>query len=124
MLDLSPEKLFVLALLATVVLGPERLPGAARSVGRFLGNIRAMSSSFQAEVRDAIHEPGDAIGAALAEFQPGRVRRSVRRAVTDTLVPPRPSAVSDAPEPSPSGVIPVPPASGADRPAPDDPGLN
>jgi sec-independent protein translocase protein TatB len=100
-LDLSPEKILVLGILALVVLGPDRLPGAARTLGRFLGHVRAMSSSFQAEVREALHEPGEAVSSAVGEFRsefhlgtPGEIRRSVRQAVTDTLIPPDTSAAS------------------------------
>lgn len=137
MLDLSPEKLFMLAVLALVVLGPNRLPGAARSIGRVVGQLRAMSASLQTEVREALHDPEDEFTSALAEFRPGEVRRTVRRAVTDTLAPVGPGAVRrnirdtlEPPGPAPS----VParsvesPASAAaaseHRPAPDDPGLN
>lgn len=87
MLDLSPDKLLMLAVVALVVLGPNRLPGAARTVGRFIGQLRAMSSSLQDEVRDALHDPHDAFTSALTEFHPAQVRRSVRQMVTETLAP-------------------------------------
>lgn len=87
MLDLSPDKLVMLAVVALVVLGPNRLPGAARTLGRFVSQMRAMSSSLQSEVREALHDPEDALSSALTELRPGDVRRSVRRIVTDTLSP-------------------------------------
>lgn len=87
MLDLSPDKLFMLAVVAMVVLGPNRLPQAARSVGRLVGQMRAMSSTLQSEIHGALSDPEDAFSTALAEFRPGEVRRSVRRAITDTLAP-------------------------------------
>jgi sec-independent protein translocase protein TatB len=136
-LDLSPEKLFMLAALALVVLGPNRLPGAARSIGRVVGQLRAMSASLQTEVREALHDPEDEFTSALAEFRPGDVRRTVRRAVTDTLAPIDPGAVRQnirdtlaAPETAPS--VPArsvePPgsvtAASEHRAVPDDPGLN
>lgn len=136
MLDLSPDKLFMLALVALVVLGPNRLPGAARTVGRFIGQIRAMSSSLQNEVREALSDQDDAFKSALAEFRPGEVRRSVRKVVTNTIAPFDPSSiratvaeVGPAPGGSSSdttrfdglGAVPA----GWDlRPNPDDPGLN
>lgn len=117
MLDLSPEKLFVLGVVALVVLGPNRLPAAARTLGRIVGQLRAMSASFQSEVREALHEPGEAINQAVAEFRPGQVRRSVRQAVTNTLAPP-PAAPATGPAQSAS----VSPGTGAAN--PDDPSLN
>lgn len=137
MLDLNPEKLFMLAVFALVVLGPNRLPGAARSIGRVVGQLRAMSASLQTEVREALHDPEDAFTSALAEFRPGEVRRTVRRAVTDTLAPIDPGTVGRnirdtlelaGPAPSvPAHSVESPGSAAAaseHRPAPDDPGLN
>ncbi len=137
MLDLSPDKLLMLAVVALVVLGPNRLPGAARSVGRVVGQLRAMTSSLQSDVREALHDPEDAFTSAVAELRPAQLRRNVRRAVTDTLSPftpasaPSPSTVSlDSNLPPGSGSTGLPtaaaaPAAGWDgRPVPDDPGFN
>ncbi len=140
MLDLSPDKLLMLAVVALVVLGPNRLPGAARTLGRFVGQMRSMSSSLQSEVREALHDPEDAFTSAIAEFRPSQVRRNVRRAVTDTLAPftaasaPGPSAspaTSNLPLSSRSDALPAdatppaaPPAGWDGRPVPDDPGFN
>lgn len=85
MFDLDPAKLLVLAILAMVVLGPERLPHAARSVGKFIGQVKTMSGSFQTEVRDAFGEDGETIVTAISEYRPNQVRRQVRRAVTSTI---------------------------------------
>lgn len=117
MLDLSPEKIFVVGVVALVVLGPDRLPSAARTLGRWIGQLRSMSSSFQAEVRDALHEPGDAVIQAMGDLRPGQVRRSVRDAITTTLAPTRPG-----PGPHPTGEGPwgAAPRTGH----PDDPSLN
>ena len=38
---------------ALLVLGPERLPGAARSVGRAIAQLRQMSTGVQSEFREA-----------------------------------------------------------------------
>ena len=52
----GPEILIVL-LVALIVLGPKRLPHAARQVGRAVGEFRRVTSDFQSEVRNAIAEP-------------------------------------------------------------------
>jgi Tat protein translocase TatB subunit len=52
----APEILVILVV-ALLVLGPERLPEAARTAGRVLAEVRRMSSGFQAELRDAINNP-------------------------------------------------------------------
>jgi len=117
--DLSPEKILVLGFIALIVLGPNRLPQAARSLGRFMGHLRAMSASFETEVRDALHDPGEALNAAVSEFRPGQIRRSVRGAIASSLIPPA------AATPPPPAVPPVSGFDGSDGPAvPDDPSLN
>jgi sec-independent protein translocase protein TatB len=117
--DLSPEKILVLALIALMVLGPNRLPQAARSMGRFLGNLRAMSASFETEVRDALHDPTDALSSAVSEFRPGQIRRSVRGAIASNLIPPATPSSSQPATPSGQGFE----VSG-DPAGPDDPSLN
>ncbi len=125
MLDLSPDKLLMLGIVALVVLGPNRLPGAARTVGRFVGQMRAMSTSLQTEVRQALHDPADPLASTLAEFRPSEVRRSVRRAVTETLAPFDPGAASLPGTPPPTSSPPGPATSSWTGGAvPDDPGFN
>ena len=125
MLDLSPDKLLMLGIVALVVLGPNRLPGAARTVGRFVGQMRAMSTSLQSEVRQALHDPADPAVSSLAEFRPSEVRRSVRRALTETLSPLDPSSGADPATRPTTGLPPGPGPSGWSGGAvPDDPGFN
>ena len=52
----APEILVIL-LVALIVLGPDRLPGAARQVGKAMSEFRRISSGVQAELRDALQEP-------------------------------------------------------------------
>jgi sec-independent protein translocase protein TatB len=40
MMNFSPEKLFLVGIIALIVLGPHRLPNAARTLGRFVVEIR------------------------------------------------------------------------------------
>ena len=51
----APEVLVILVL-ALLVLGPERLPQAARTMGRWVGEIRKLTGSLQAEVRDVVDD--------------------------------------------------------------------
>ena len=50
------EVLFVLVV-ALIVLGPTKLPEAARQVGRFVNEARRISAGFQKEFREAIQDP-------------------------------------------------------------------
>ena len=51
----APEVLVILVL-ALLVLGPERLPQAARTMGRWAGELRRLTGSLQSEVRDVVGE--------------------------------------------------------------------
>ena len=53
MFNVGGGELLVIALVALLVLGPQRLPEAARTVGKVVGEIRRLSTGFQREVRDA-----------------------------------------------------------------------
>lgn len=50
MIEISFSKLVLLALVALIVLGPEKLPGAARTAGALLRRIRGGWDSVRAEV--------------------------------------------------------------------------
>lgn len=104
MLNFSPEKLFLVGVIALVVLGPNRLPHAARTLGRFVAQVKRMSSSFQDEVRSALAEPSEVVGSAVSEFRapairrPADIARTARDAVTSTFTPvaqPSPGAPDD-----------------------------
>jgi sec-independent protein translocase protein TatB len=55
--NVGGQEFLVILLLALLVLGPERLPGAIRTVGRIVGELRRISGGFQTELRDALAEP-------------------------------------------------------------------
>lgn len=57
MFNVGTPELLVILLVALIVLGPNKLPDAARQVGKFMGEFRRMSSGFQNELRDAMQEP-------------------------------------------------------------------
>lgn len=81
-----PEILVVLVV-ALLVLGPNRLPGAARQMGKALQEFRRVTTDFQTDVRDAFSEPG-----VFAE------------------PPPPPPTPGTPPPGAPSPVVEVPPA--------------
>jgi sec-independent protein translocase protein TatB len=47
-------ELAFIAILALIVLGPERLPGAARETAKFLGQLRAISSEFTSQFSEEL----------------------------------------------------------------------
>jgi Tat protein translocase TatB subunit len=52
--SLGPAEILVILLVALIVLGPNKLPGAARQVGRTLAEVRKWSQGFQDEIRTVI----------------------------------------------------------------------
>ena len=47
MFGIGPGELVVIIIVALVVLGPEKLPAVARTLGRITGEMRRMSTEFQ-----------------------------------------------------------------------------
>ncbi|WP_100642736.1 Sec-independent protein translocase protein TatB [Alteromonas facilis] len=58
MFDIGFWELLVIAVMALLVLGPERLPGAIRSTARTIRSVKSMANGFKAEMDEQlrIHE--------------------------------------------------------------------
>jgi sec-independent protein translocase protein TatB len=56
MFNVGGMELLVIAVLALVVLGPDKLPGAIRQLGQFTGELRRISRGFQTDLRGALDE--------------------------------------------------------------------
>lgn len=69
MFDFSLGKLLLLAVIALLVLGPEKLPGAARTVGAMVRRLRSGWDSVRAEVE--------------RELEIEEIRRAARQAAAD-----------------------------------------
>lgn len=57
MLNLGTGELLVIFLVALIVLGPNKLPDAARQAGKMMAELRRLSGGFQDEMRAAMREP-------------------------------------------------------------------
>ncbi len=55
--SIGTAEILVVLVVALLVLGPSRLPDAARSVGRAIGEFRRYTSGFQSELREAFSDP-------------------------------------------------------------------
>jgi Tat protein translocase TatB subunit len=54
MFNVGGGEIIVILLIALVVLGPDKLPSAARQAGKYLNEFRRMSAGFQSEFRSAM----------------------------------------------------------------------
>jgi len=54
MFNVGGGEVIVILLLALLLLGPEKLPDTARKVGKFLAEVRRVTSGFEEEVRSAM----------------------------------------------------------------------
>ena len=98
MIEISFGKLVLLALIALIVLGPEKLPHAARTAGALLRRVRTGWDSVRAEVE--------------RELQVEEIRRQAREAadrahaaqaeLDETLRKMRPTGEAPTPAPAPA----------------------
>jgi sec-independent protein translocase protein TatB len=66
--NLSGSEIMFLLLAGLVVLGPERLPGVIRQLGRLYGELRRMASGFEREFKDTFQDPINEIKKSAQEF--------------------------------------------------------
>jgi sec-independent protein translocase protein TatB len=56
MFNIGTGELLVIGLVALIVLGPDKLPQAARQLGRFTSEARKIANGFRQEMHDAMNE--------------------------------------------------------------------
>ena len=56
MFDIGFMELALIGVVALVVIGPERLPGVARTAGKWIGNARRFVSSVQADINMEVNK--------------------------------------------------------------------
>ncbi|MBN9113672.1 MAG: twin-arginine translocase TatA/TatE family subunit [Pseudonocardia sp.] len=98
MFDLGFEKIVVLLVAALFILGPERLPGAAASLGRAIRKVKEFTAEAGRQVRDEVGPDLDELRAPLAELraplQELRALRDPRRALVKHLLDDPPAAAA------------------------------
>ena len=90
MFNLGAPEIMVIMLLALIVLGPDKLPEAARSIGRFTAEVRRMSNGFRSEMKSAFDAAEEADARAKGDAL-----------VAASTEPGPPAAESEAAEPTP-----------------------
>jgi sec-independent protein translocase protein TatB len=107
MIEISFGKLLLLALIALLVLGPEKLPGAARTAGALVRRVRASWDSVRAEVERELEieeikrtARAAAARAEAAQAQMNATAREVREAVGAVTAAPSTAAATTETPPS------------------------
>jgi sec-independent protein translocase protein TatB len=116
MFNIGTAEVVVIALIALIVLGPDKLPQAARQVGHFTSEARKIANGFRQEMKNAMDEVADTSPSA----EPNGDRTGARR-LTEPPHDARPIDVE------PAKAEPLSPPPGVARPAPvrpDDPSSN
>ena len=117
MIEISFGKLVLLALIALIVLGPEKLPGAARTAGALLRRVRNGWDSVRAEVereleveeiRRAAREAAKQAETVQKEVEAGvrQVREPMEEAVATVKSADAPAAEPATPDPAADGMQP------------------
>ena len=88
--SVGPMEILVILVAGLLILGPKRLPEAARQVGKAMAELRRVSSGFQSEMRDAFETT------ISTDPEPARPA-----AVTPPPLPPAPATPADTELPLP-----------------------
>jgi sec-independent protein translocase protein TatB len=134
MFDLGFSEIVVIAIVLLVVVGPERLPGVARTAGHLLGRFHRYAAEVKADIRREIQidelkklrESAQTLDQTL-RAEMGEIQADVQEALTLTEAAPAsaptPAPLDDAghiipspsqPEPAPEALSP-PPATPMDK---------
>lgn len=81
MFNIGGGEFLIIFLVALIVLGPAKLPEAARQAGKIIGDFRRVSSSFQREIQSAMKDP---VSKVTGETTP----RSLKDVTSVAQVPP------------------------------------
>ena len=94
MFDVGFSELFLLAVIALVVLGPEKLPHASRMTGAWMGRIRRMIVSVQADIENevAAAEMRERIKQEMAKVKAASGMDEAQAALDSALAPSKPDA--------------------------------
>lgn len=76
MFNITGGEVIIIAIVALVVLGPDKLPDFVRRAGRVYGEVKKISQGFKTEFRDVIEEPvremQDTVNLAKSWFEEGK----------------------------------------------------
>jgi sec-independent protein translocase protein TatB len=115
MFDMGFTEMMLIGIVALVVIGPERLPGVARTAGKYFGRLKRFMTTVKADVEQELR--ADELRQILSDQQKeldsikdsmnvaGKAFEEDIKSVTDTAEPPPAENVDKAP-PSPETATP------------------
>lgn len=87
MFGLSADKLIVVAVIALILLGPDRLPRAAAAFGRIVRTLRTFAQDASGRLRDEVGPEFDDIDWTRLDPRRYDPRRIVREALAAPVLP-------------------------------------
>jgi len=78
MFDIGFSELFMIIVIALIVIGPERLPGVAKKVGRYVGKAKRTFESVKREVQSELET--EELNKRLAE---NNILKDTKKELTD-----------------------------------------
>ena len=122
MFDIGFSEMIVIAIVALVVIGPERLPRVARTAGLLLGRLQRYVSDvksdinreiqldelkkLQSEIRDSARSVEQSLTSGVQEVR--QTAQSVTESLTPAAVPAQPASPGDAQAPAAAPPVAVP----------------
>lgn len=93
MLNIGPQELLLILVVALVVVGPQRLPELSRSIGKALRSLRAAQDEVRKTVNEVL-EP-QVVGEATQEFR--KAKAEIRDALRPEAAATRPTTPPGSP---------------------------
>ncbi|HVL35010.1 MAG TPA: Sec-independent protein translocase protein TatB [Burkholderiales bacterium] len=112
MFDIAFTELMIIALVALVVIGPEKLPRVARTLGHLLGRLQRYVSDVKADINreielEELRKMRDSLQSAASELQ-SSVQTELAK--TETELNRTVAEVTETPAPPPAAAAVEPPA--------------
>lgn len=101
MFDIGFAEILLIAVVALLVLGPEKLPTAVRTVGLWLGRAKRAVSSIQSEISEELRLEEMRRTAAIEKEQLDRELNEMRQPFNDAVNNVKDSSDALASEPAP-----------------------
>jgi sec-independent protein translocase protein TatB len=109
MFGIDFSEILVIFLIALVVLGPEKLPKLAQTVGRWVGRARTMARQFREQLEqeaDAIQKNADLRAHMKEPSRPAYAPGTDPDIGSAHMTPDPPPAAAEAPAPAPASTMP------------------